>query len=54
VGGAEFLARVDSSALAAQPFSVDEVRARDLWAKLRAAQPFECLAIELLGGRAVS
>src|SRR5580692_1518900 len=54
VGRAQLLARVDAPALAAQPLPVQQMRAGEIWAQLRPAQPVDCLAITALGVRALA
>ena len=51
---AELLARVDPAALAAQPFAVEQVSARELRPQPRAAQPLDRLAIEGRGSLALA
>ena len=54
VRGAQLLARVHAPALAAQPFAVEQVGARELGADARAAEPLDRLAVEALGVVAVA
>jgi hypothetical protein len=49
VGGAELLARVAPAALAAQPFAVEEIGARELDPYAGPLEPLDRLAIERLG-----
>ena len=50
VRGAQLLARVRATALAAQPFRVEQVRASELHALARAAEARDRLAVPALGG----
>ena len=50
VRGTELLAGVDAAALAPQPLAVDELRAAERHADAGAAEPFDRLAVEPLGG----
>ena len=54
VGGAELRARVDPPVLAAQPLAVEQVRAGELRAQPRAAQPLDRLAVQALGALALA
>jgi hypothetical protein len=54
VGGAQLLARVTAAALAAQPLSVEEVRAGKLRADPGTAQPVDRLEIQPLGAELVA
>ena len=54
MGGAQLLARVDAAILAAQPFTVEEVRAGDLRAEPGAPEPLDGLAVQLVGGGPVA
>ena len=54
IGSSQLGARVQAAALAAQPFAVEEMGARELDAEARAAKPFDRAAVELLGGLAIT
>ena len=47
--GAQLLPGVQSASLTAQPFAVEEVRAREVHANARAAKPFDRFPIEAFG-----
>ena len=52
MGRAQPLARIDASALTAQPLPVQQVRAGELRTQLRAAQPIDRFAIQVVSGGA--
>jgi len=53
VSGSQFLASVQAPVLAPQPFAVEEMRARELGRKTRAAQSFDRFAVERFSRAAV-